>query len=206
VELLVVSDVVLEGAAYVRHSDKAVLLRWQDQELWIPLTQLRAVPRSWERAPDSIARGDEVAISEWIAAQKGIDAAATAAQRRRFSSSADDDNAVLAQPAMTAVGQEAQNQALTRAELARLRGECAELKRQLDAANKRANDAFMQVQSLEQRMRVRDEELSKLRAKNKVGSAAGIAETQAKPTQTSVPTTTESQSSETHRFNVLEID
>lgn len=187
------SDVILREARYRRHSEKAVLVAWQGQELWLPFTQLRVVPREWENAPDSIPRGDDLAISEWIAREKGISASEA--------TSADARSAAVNSPASEASGVPALRQ-----EIVTLKKERSGLQLQLDTANKRANDAFMQVTALEQRMRVRDEELSKLRAKvgKQTGSAADIA---AQPSQAQpVAAAIDDETREAHRFNLLETD
>ncbi len=202
------SDVTLTGAKYRRHSEKAVLLSWQGNELWIPLTQLRAVPHAWESAPASIARADDVIISEWIACQKGIsvtknnlgEALATVLMP------ALDPESVANLPSSEAVI------GLLRREAAALKKERDELKKQLEASNKRANDAFMQVTALEQRMQLRDDELRTLRVRvgARSGSTAEIAaqQTAVQPKAPVQATQTEASSEGDNvcRFSLLETE
>lgn len=60
----------LEGCTVVALTDKAVLLRYDGEQYWIPLMQLA------EGEAEKLKRGDNgltVSVSEWICEQKGIE-------------------------------------------------------------------------------------------------------------------------------------
>lgn len=60
----------LEGCDIVAVTDKAVLIEYEDEQHWIPISQLA------DGEDHSFERGDEdvtVSVSAWIAKQKGID-------------------------------------------------------------------------------------------------------------------------------------
>jgi hypothetical protein len=60
----------LEDCDIIAVTDKAVLIEYEDEEYWIPVSQLA------DGEDHSFERGDEgvtVSISEWIAKEKGID-------------------------------------------------------------------------------------------------------------------------------------
>lgn len=49
----------------VRETDNAILLRVDDEEIWIPLSQVKRIQRG-----NSL---DTITMTAWIAEQKGID-------------------------------------------------------------------------------------------------------------------------------------
>lgn len=60
----------LEGCDVLKVTDKAVLVKFDDEQHWIPVSQLA------DREDHTHEEGDKgvtVSISEWIAEQKGIE-------------------------------------------------------------------------------------------------------------------------------------
>ncbi len=65
------ADITLKYVEYIKCSEKALLVRWQNKEVWFPLTQITSVPESFPAIGLPHVATDFV-ISEWIANQKGI--------------------------------------------------------------------------------------------------------------------------------------
>lgn len=58
----------LEGCDVLKMTGNAMLIRYEDEKLWLPLSQVSD--------PDVLEEGDRdvtVSITEWIARQKGIE-------------------------------------------------------------------------------------------------------------------------------------
>lgn len=57
----------LEGVTVKKVTDKAMLLAFDDEEHWIPISQI-SDPNDYEEGDEDVS----ISITEWIAGQKGI--------------------------------------------------------------------------------------------------------------------------------------
>jgi hypothetical protein len=61
----------LENCYVVRRTDKALLVEYEDEEYWLPISQVSEGDKYEEG--DGKRDGVTISISEWIAIEKGIE-------------------------------------------------------------------------------------------------------------------------------------
>lgn len=60
--------VELEDVTFIRETDAAILINYDDVEYWLPFSQVKKITRNAEPNEDT----GVILISDWIAEKKGI--------------------------------------------------------------------------------------------------------------------------------------